>query len=194
MLKLAGWSNQWPSLDQLVSHESSWNPKAENPTSSASGLFQFLDSTSQAYGLGPHAANASVQNQIAAGLQYIRNRYHDPNGAWDFWQGHGYYAGGGLVPGSGAGDIVPGMLTPGEFIIKKDVVDRFGRDTFDNINRSAATMSSTTGTMDPERLDRLIEAIRTNPRSVADKVYVDTQADFQRLQQMSDWADRGLRV
>jgi len=32
---------------------------------------------------------------------------------------------GGLVPGSGNGDIVPAMLTPGEFVLTKDVVNRY---------------------------------------------------------------------
>ena len=41
-----GWTGpQWSALDWLVNKESSWNPSAKNPTSTAYGLFQFLDST-----------------------------------------------------------------------------------------------------------------------------------------------------
>lgn len=79
---------QWNALDQLVSHESSWNPKADNPTSTAYGLFQFLDSTRENYGLG---LNASPEQQVKAGLQYVKDRYGNPQGAWDFWQKNNYY-------------------------------------------------------------------------------------------------------
>lgn len=41
---------------------------------------------------------------------------------------------GGLIPGSGRGDIVPAMLEPGEFVIRKQVVDRFGPTFFAGIN------------------------------------------------------------
>ena len=78
----------WDELNQLVSHESSWNPKADNPTSSAYGLFQFLDSTRANYGLG---INAGPRKQILAGLDYIKDRYGSPTGAWDFWQKNNYY-------------------------------------------------------------------------------------------------------
>lgn len=43
-------------------------------------------------------------------------------------------AAGGIVPGTGSGDIVPAMLEPGEFIIRKKVVDRFGPTFFAGIN------------------------------------------------------------
>lgn len=36
---------------RLASLESGMNPRAQNPNSSAKGLFQFIDSTAQAYGL-----------------------------------------------------------------------------------------------------------------------------------------------
>src|SRR5213078_4679023 len=40
-----GWGDQWDSLRQLVMHESGFNNEAQNPTSTAYGMFQFLDST-----------------------------------------------------------------------------------------------------------------------------------------------------
>lgn len=78
----------WNELNNLVSHESSWNPKADNPTSSAYGLFQFLDSTRQNYGIG---LNAGPRKQIRAGLDYIKDRYGTPTGAWDFWEKNRWY-------------------------------------------------------------------------------------------------------
>jgi hypothetical protein len=44
------------------------------------------------------------------------------------------FAQGGRVPGSGSGDIVPAMLTPGEFVIRKGVVDKLGSSFFAWIN------------------------------------------------------------
>ncbi len=43
-------------------------------------------------------------------------------------------ASGGQVPGSGSGDTVPAMLTPGEFVIKKSVVKRIGNGFFEWLN------------------------------------------------------------
>ena len=92
----AGWGGeQWKALQTLVSHESGFNPKAQNPTSTAYGLFQFLDSTWGAYGF-KKSSDPGVQTQ--AGFKYIQDRYGDPLGAWDFWSKHHWYAKGGLVP------------------------------------------------------------------------------------------------
>jgi len=40
------------SLYKLILFESGWNPAAKNPTSSARGLIQFIDSTAQSLGYG----------------------------------------------------------------------------------------------------------------------------------------------
>lgn len=54
----------------ILECESGGNPKAENPRSSASGLWQFLDSTWDHYGGYHHASDApaSVQNDKAVEL------------------------------------------------------------------------------------------------------------------------------
>lgn len=41
---------------------------------------------------------------------------------------------GGSVPGLSSGDKVPAMLTPGEFVIRKDIVDKLGSSFFAWIN------------------------------------------------------------
>lgn len=50
------------------------------------------------------------------------------------------FARGGVVPGSGSGDTVPAMLTPGEFVIRKSSVKKLGANTLHamNQNRHAA--------------------------------------------------------
>ena len=45
---------------------------------------------------------------------------------------------GGLVPGSGSGDTVPAMLTPGEFVIRKSAVGAFGAENLGDINKYKA--------------------------------------------------------
>lgn len=44
------------------------------------------------------------------------------------------FAGGGSVPGTGSGDTVPAMLTPGEFVVKKAVVNKIGTGFFEWLN------------------------------------------------------------
>ena len=51
---------------------------------------------------------------------------------------------GGEVSGSGDSDTVPAMLTPGEFVISKDAVNKVGVDTLKNINAAAGATSEPT--------------------------------------------------
>ena len=44
------------------------------------------------------------------------------------------YNKGGKVPGSGSGDTVPAMLTPGEFVMSKGAVDKIGVDNLKEMN------------------------------------------------------------
>jgi len=48
----------------------------------------------------------------------------------------GGFATGGFVPGSGSGDIVPAMLEPGEFVIPKKIVDKYGIQFFEDLRKS----------------------------------------------------------
>lgn len=47
------------------------------------------------------------------------------------------FSSGGPVPGSGTRDTVPAMLTPGEYVIRRDVAQRIGRGLLDAINGGA---------------------------------------------------------
>lgn len=47
------------------------------------------------------------------------------------------FASGGPVPGSGNGDTVPAMLTPGEFVIRKSAAQAFGYENLHRVNRYA---------------------------------------------------------
>lgn len=92
----SGWDKgaQWGALDFIVQNESSWNPLAQNPTSTAFGLFQFLDSTWGAYG---HTKTDNPKLQGEAGETYIKRRYGDPLGAERFWRANRWYDNGGWL-------------------------------------------------------------------------------------------------
>ena len=50
------------------------------------------------------------------------------------------YASGGRVPGRGTGDTVPAWLTPGEFVMRRSVVDALGADFFAGLNRGMGSL------------------------------------------------------
>lgn len=81
-------ADQFSCLDTLWMHESGWNPNADNPTSTAYGIPQFLDSTWAGTG---YAKTSDPYTQIDAGLVYIAKSYGTPCGAWSFWQAHNWY-------------------------------------------------------------------------------------------------------
>ncbi|WP_157431881.1 lytic transglycosylase domain-containing protein [Actinomadura hibisca] len=89
MAALKGWDRCWDSLETLWEHESSWNERAENPSSGAYGIPQALPPEKLA------SAGAdwktSSPTQIAWGLNYIKARYKDPCGAWSWWSAHHWY-------------------------------------------------------------------------------------------------------
>jgi Transglycosylase SLT domain len=86
--KLGGDAGQFSCLESLWGKESGWNPNAQNPSSTAYGIPQFLDSTWASTGI---AKTSDGYRQIDAGLIYIDSRYGSPCGAWDHSQANGWY-------------------------------------------------------------------------------------------------------
>jgi hypothetical protein len=72
----------------LVFKESSFNHLAQNPTSSAYGLFQFLDQT---WGIYDCQKTDVIDEQIRCGIKYIKARYGNPARAMDFWRINKWY-------------------------------------------------------------------------------------------------------
>ncbi|CAB4218626.1 hypothetical protein UFOVP1608_41 [uncultured Caudovirales phage] len=71
-----GWSGkEWKCLDDLIDNESRWNFEADNPHSSAFGLFQILKTPE----------DTPIEVQVARGFRYIDARYGSPCKAWNFW-------------------------------------------------------------------------------------------------------------
>lgn len=96
MAERAGWTgSNWDSLRQLWTRESQWNHLAQNPTSTAYGIPQFLDSTWATVG---GTKTSDPKKQIQYGIKYIQQRYGDADGAWRFWQANNWYKNGGVLP------------------------------------------------------------------------------------------------
>lgn len=115
-----GWHSgpQWDALSWIIGRESSWDPRAANPRSSARGLFQKLTSV--------HGAiEATPAGQAEWGLRYIQSRYDDPIGAQRFWQRHGWYDRGGWLP-PGVSTVYNGTGRP-EAVFTAEQFDAIGR-------------------------------------------------------------------
>lgn len=74
------------------------------------------------------------------------------------------FAGGGEVPGVGVGDVVPAMLTPGEGVVPKGVMEGLskmakngGMDQQASHVHIAAHFTPTVHAMDSEGVDRVLE-------------------------------------
>ena len=86
--QLGGNASEFSCLESLWGKESGWNPNAQNPSSTAYGIPQFLDSTWAGTGI---AKTSDGYRQIDAGLIYIDSRYGSPCGAWAHSKSTGWY-------------------------------------------------------------------------------------------------------
>ena len=118
MLSSRGWGQYWGQFNELVRRESSWNPTAQNPTSTAYGLGQFLDSTWATVG-GRKTSDPRLQLQYM--MRYIAQRYGDPSAALGFHNRNNWYNSGGRVRAYAKGGMITepimgvGMNTGGLF-------------------------------------------------------------------------------
>lgn len=84
-----GWNdNELAAWYKLGMKESGWRNTAQNPTSTAYGIGQFLDSTWGGYGIGKTSDPAL---QVEAMARYIRARYGTPSAALAFHNAHNWY-------------------------------------------------------------------------------------------------------
>lgn len=79
---------QFSCLNEMWNHESGWRPTAQNPSSTAYGIPQFLNSTWATVG---GVKTSDPYRQIDYGLIYIDKAYGNPCSAWAFWQANNYY-------------------------------------------------------------------------------------------------------
>jgi hypothetical protein len=88
MSKLGGSGSEFGCLESLWGKESGWNPNAQNPSSTAYGIAQFLNSTWAGTGI---AKTSDGYRQIDAGLIYINKAYGSPCAAWSHSRSTGWY-------------------------------------------------------------------------------------------------------
>jgi hypothetical protein len=95
-----GWSTgaEWAALQTLIQKESGWNPTAQNPTSTAYGLFQFLNGT---WGTVGATKTSNPGLQAEAGMKYIAQKYGTPSAALAYHNAHNSYDRGGRLHGRG---------------------------------------------------------------------------------------------
>jgi SLT domain-containing protein len=108
-----GWQSgaEWDALVSVINRESGFRNTAQNPTSTAYGMFQFLDSTWASLGF---SKTSDPVRQAMAGMKYISGRYGDPLAALRHEQAFGWYDQGGLLPpgpslvynGTGAPELI----------------------------------------------------------------------------------------
>jgi tape measure domain-containing protein len=98
--QMFGWTGpQWAAAYKLIMGESGFHNTAQNPTSTAYGMFQFLNGTWG--GVGGRKTSDPTAQAIYGG-RYIQQRYGSPAGAYSAWSSrspHWYDAGGWLPPG-----------------------------------------------------------------------------------------------
>jgi hypothetical protein len=73
-------AKQYRCLELLWNRESRWDPRADNPKSSAYGIPQLLK-----------LKEKDPYKQIDRGLKYIEHRYSTPCKAWEFHKRTGHY-------------------------------------------------------------------------------------------------------
>lgn len=90
MLNKYGWgADQFRCYDAIIMRESRWNPRADNPYSSAYGIPQALPGSRMAAFGSDWRTNPVTQ--IRWGLDYVDQRYGTPCSAWGFKRAHGWY-------------------------------------------------------------------------------------------------------
>ncbi|GAB7387343.1 hypothetical protein BSNK01_11790 [Bacillaceae bacterium] len=89
----AGVPPSWkPYLAELFGRESSWNPRAKNPSSSAYGYAQFIASTRKAYEKKyPQYNYNNPLHQLVLGIHYVKDRYNHPINALRHWDAKKWY-------------------------------------------------------------------------------------------------------
>jgi hypothetical protein len=80
-----------PAMTELIGRESSWNHKADNPTSTAYGYGQFLDSTEANYEKKMGLNYDNPVHQLIMMTQYVKDRYGTPEKALAFWDKNKWY-------------------------------------------------------------------------------------------------------
>ena len=94
-LKQAGIHGNFDKWNYIINHESGWNPKAQNPSSSAYGIGQALPPSKMASFGSDYMTNPITQLKWMK--SYVNGRYGGINEAYRFWQRNHWYENGGVI-------------------------------------------------------------------------------------------------
>jgi hypothetical protein len=89
-------SFMWAAFNAVEMREAGYSLTAQNPTSGAYGVAQFINGPSEYYSYGGNPFTAA--GQFTAMFNYIRQRYGNPLGAWAHELNFGWYDQGGYLP------------------------------------------------------------------------------------------------
>lgn len=166
-------------MNWIVSKESGWDPKAQNPRSTASGLPQMINSTARAYIGGAPAKKYGVWKQLNGMKKYVNERYGGWLGAQNYWKNHNYYDKGGVVKPllrDKGGILPPGVnlvnnaTGRNEYVVPPNVTDALmngnvgGGDTYINVELSVddlAGLQSALQFVEMLKRDKKTERVRT---------------------------------
>lgn len=105
-----GWNGaQWNALNYVEMREAGYNPTIRNPSSGAYGLAQGITGPSWYYGYGGNPN--TVAGQATAMVNYIRQRYGNPENAAAHERAYNWYDKGGYLP-PGASMVYNGTGKP----------------------------------------------------------------------------------
>ena len=82
-------SSQFSCFNNIIMRESMWKINATNPSSGAYGIPQALPGSKMATIASDWRTNPATQ--IIWGIEYMKDRYGSPCGAWSFKSSHGWY-------------------------------------------------------------------------------------------------------
>jgi len=82
-------SNQYDCFNNIIMRESMWKINATNASSGAYGIPQALPGSKMATIASDWRTNPATQ--IIWGIEYMKDRYGSPCGAWGFKSSHGWY-------------------------------------------------------------------------------------------------------
>ena len=112
--------------------------KADKIQDSFSQSFSFAQQLTGILGLGADSFVGKLLGGLQEGLSLANSFANLLSMVFNIGSGGIFgllgLASGGQVPGSGQGDTVPAMLTPGEFVVRKSIVQKIGSGFFEWIN------------------------------------------------------------
>jgi hypothetical protein len=82
-------SSQFDCFNNIIMRESKWRVDATNPSSGAYGIPQALPGSKMATIASDWRTNPATQ--IIWGIEYMKDRYSSPCGAWSFKSANGWY-------------------------------------------------------------------------------------------------------